>query len=99
MKRAEILALASQYVTQDRQADHGDMEDNFSTIAAYWSIHLGVSIAPHDVAVMMDLLKTARIKSNPHHIDNWVDGAGYKACGGELVSEHQETQERKGEDT
>ena len=40
-----------------------------------------------DVAVMMTLLKLARIKSNPRHQDNWVDGCGYLACGGELVDE------------
>jgi hypothetical protein len=35
----------------------------------------------------MTLLKLARIKSNPRHQDNWVDGCGYLACGGELVDE------------
>ena len=36
-------------------------------------------------AVMMTLLKAARIKSNPKHPDNWVDACGYMACGGEIV--------------
>jgi len=61
------------------------MEDNFSTIAAYWSIHLGIEVTAVDVAVMMDLLKTARIRSNPGHPDNWIDKAGYSACGGEIA--------------
>lgn len=87
MTRAEILDTAKQYVTRDRAADHGDMENNFKTIADYWSVHLGVPVRPDDVAVMMTLLKLARIKSNRDHRDNWVDGAGYLACGGELVSE------------
>jgi hypothetical protein len=38
-----------------------------------------------DVAVMMNLLKVARIKSNPKHPDNWIDACGYMACGGEIV--------------
>lgn len=86
MNRAEILDTAKQYVTKDRAADHGDMEDNFATIAAYWSIHLGCDVTATDVAVMMALLKVARIRSNPSHPDNWVDGAGYFACGGEIAS-------------
>lgn len=84
--RSDILDTAKKYVTEDRAADHGDMEDNFLTIAAYWNTHLGIhSIGPQDVAVMMALLKLARIKQNEKHIDNWVDACGYMACGGEIV--------------
>jgi len=34
----------------------------------------------------MTLLKVARIKSNASNMDNWVDAAGYMACGGEIAS-------------
>lgn len=86
--RAKILDTAKDYVTRDRAADHGDMEDNFLTIAAYWNTHLGIhSIGPQDVAVMMTLLKLARIRQNEKHLDNWIDACGYMACGGEIVSE------------
>ncbi len=84
--RGQVLDTAKEYVTKDRAADHGNMEDNFNTIAAYWSVHLGVTVDATDVAVMMTLLKAARIKSNPKHPDNWVDACGYMACGGEIVS-------------
>ena len=85
--RADILDVAKEYVTKDRAADHGDMEDNFLTIAAYWNTHLGIHlIGPQDVAVMMTLLKLARIKQNEKHLDNWIDACGYMACGGEIVS-------------
>ena len=84
-KRAEILRTAEEYVTKDRAATHGNMEDNFSTIAEYWSAHLSFDITSLDVAVMMTLVKIARIKNNPSHIDNYVDAAGYMACGGELA--------------
>ena len=87
MKRKDILDTAKGYVTKDRASDHGDMENNFRTIAMYWSVHLGVPVSATDVSVMMTLLKLARIKSNPKHVDNWVDGAGYLACGGELETE------------
>jgi hypothetical protein len=39
----------------------------------------------------MNLLKVARIKSNPEHPDNWVDGAGYMACGGEIAGKPKRT--------
>lgn len=86
--RAKVLDTAKGYVTKDRAADHGDMEDNFRRIALYWNAHLGLIdfIKTEDVAAMMALLKIARIHSNPTHIDNWVDACGYMACGGEVVS-------------
>jgi hypothetical protein len=31
-------------------------------------------------------LKTVRAWSNPEHFDNWVDMAGYAACGGEIAT-------------
>jgi hypothetical protein len=85
--RSEILDTAKQYVTQDRAATHGDAERNFNLIADYWSAHLDVNIMASDVAVMMTLLKIARIKSNPRHGDGWVDACGYMACGGEIAAE------------
>jgi hypothetical protein len=87
MNRSEILDTAKQYVTADRDATHGNAERNFGQIAAYWSAHLDTPVTATDVAVMMTLLKLARIKSNPSHGDNWIDGAGYLACGGELAAE------------
>lgn len=86
MKRAEVLDAAKQCVTKDRAADHGNMEDNFALIAAYWSAHLGHKVDPVDVGVMMALLKAARAKSNPYHEDNYIDGAGYLACAAECVN-------------
>ena len=84
--RAKVLDTAKDYVTKDRAADHGDMEDNFRTIASYWNTHLGIDfIEPQDVAVMMTMLKLARIRQNEKHLDNWVDACGYMACGGEIV--------------
>jgi|TARA_E500000318_G_scaffold18327_1_gene18958 hypothetical protein len=87
MKRKEILDTAKGYVTKDRASQHGNMENNFKTIAMYWSVHLGTPVTAADVAVMMALLKIARIRSNESHADNWIDGCGYLACGGELTTE------------
>lgn len=87
MNRADILDTAKEYITKDRAATHGDAERNFGLIAAYWSAHLNVSIRAHDVAVMMTLMKLARARSNPKHTDNWIDGCGYLALGGEAAGE------------
>ena len=43
-------------------------------------------LEPHDVAAMLALLKIARIASGHAKADNWVDLAGYAACGGEIQS-------------
>ena len=87
MKRADILATASEYVTTDRATTHGDAEDNFLRTAELWNAYLGVdNISATDVAVMLALLKVARIKQNPNHTDNWIDIAGYAACGGEIAT-------------
>ena len=85
--RGNILDTAKQYVDTDRAEEHGDMEDNFQRIAAYWNAHLGLVsyIKDTDVAVMMTLLKVARIHSNTENVDNWIDACGYMACGGELA--------------
>ena len=87
MKRSEILDTAKTYVNVDRAAAHGDAESNFSLIGLYWSAHLDTFVGPEDVAVMMTLMKLARIKANPAHVDSWVDGCGYLACGGEIATE------------
>ena len=84
MNRSQILDAAKQIVTEDRNAQHGEPEDSFGLIAAYWSSHLDHAVSPADVSVMMTLLKLARLKANPCNIDNWLDGCGYLACGAEL---------------
>lgn len=84
--RAEILDEAKHAVTVDRAATHGNAEDGFGLIATYWSAHLDADVSATDVAVMMGLLKIARIKANPKHLDSWTDVCGYAACGGEIAN-------------
>ena len=85
MKRSEILDAARHAVTADRDATHGAPEESFGAIARLWSARLGVTLRPDQVAIMMLDLKTCRAWGNPGHADNWVDMAGYAACGGELT--------------
>ena len=68
--REKILAEAKKNVCGQREQDYGSPEDSFNS---------------YDVAVMMALLKVARLSNSPNHMDSWVDLAGYAACGGEIA--------------
>ena len=87
MNRADILDTAKGYVTKDRAATHGDAEKTFGRIAAVWSARLGVPITEAQVCILLADLKSCRAWGNPLHADNWVDLAGYAACGGEIATE------------
>lgn len=87
MKRKEILEQALKCVCGDREQDYGSPENNFKKIADFWSTYLGYDVAPVDVAAMLGLLKIARISSGHAKEDNWIDLAGYAACGCEIESE------------
>ena len=87
MKRVDILHTAEKCVCSQREQDYGSPENNFQTIADFWSVYKGVKFSASDVAMMMALLKVARIKSGGGTEDSFVDLAGYAACGGELVTE------------
>lgn len=86
MKRADILRAAEKCVCGQREQDYGSPENNFKIIAGLWTAYKDVPFTPNDVAMMMALLKIARIKSGGT-TDSFVDLAGYAACGGELVTE------------
>ena len=93
MTRDEILNAAAACVSGDRQQDYGSPERSFAVIADLWTIYLGskcvstddnINLFPEDVAAMMALFKVARIATGHGKADNWIDLAGYAACGGEL---------------
>ena len=85
-QRGKILNEAKTCVCSDREKDYGTPEQNFGIIADLWSHYTDIKIKPEDVACMMILLKVARVKSGNGKHDNWVDIAGYAACGGEIQS-------------
>lgn len=85
MNRRECLEQAMGCVLKDRNNQYGGPEDSFGVIANLWSVYLGRKVYPADVAMMMSLLKIARIKGNKGHADSYVDLAGYAACGAELA--------------
>lgn len=86
MTRSEILQKAEQCVCGQREQDYGSPENNFQAIADLWSAYKSVDFTATDVAMMMALLKIARIKSGTATEDSFVDLAGYAACGGEIAA-------------
>ena len=85
MTREELLQKAAETVCGSREQAHGNPNGTFERIAKAWSAYLNVELTAADVAVMMILFKTARLKGNPKHEDSWVDIAGYAACGAEIA--------------
>lgn len=83
MTRSEILKEAEKCVCGQRQEDYGSPEDNFSRIAKLWTAYMDHEYTAKDVAMMMALLKVARIKAGTK-ADSYVDGCGYIACAGEI---------------
>ena len=99
MTREEILAAAKSCVCGDRDKVYGKPEYSFGAIADFRSDYLRAAhgilrrLTATDVATMMVLFKMARNATGENNDDNWVDAAGYAACGGEIAGgdsfEHQ----------
>jgi hypothetical protein len=91
MKAAEIATRAAELISGDRAQAHGDMKDNFARIAALWNAYLSDRLEPGseltavDVGIFMALLKIGRTQTGSLNPDDFVDGAGYIACAGEIA--------------
>lgn len=86
--REKCLNRALEIVTGDREQAYGTPEDNFKMIAELWSSYLEADVSAVDVAMMMSLLKIARISTGTFKEDSFIDLAGYAACGYEIASGH-----------
>ena len=89
MTRAEILDSAKKCVCEDRESQYGSPEDSFELIAELWSSYLDYAISPVDVAIMMSLLKIARIATGRFKADSYIDACGYSACAGEIAGREE----------
>ena len=92
--KQELLEEALRIVTGPRQQLYGRPSQNFIDTAnilnAYFQARAitqagETEVEPYDVAAILICLKLARIATSPGHKDNWVDIAGYAACGWECV--------------
>lgn len=83
--RGQILESAISIINGARQDEYGTPENSFEAIAAFWSTYKGVEFSAHDVAMMMALLKVARIKAGNGKTDSYVDLCGYTALAADMV--------------
>lgn len=80
-----ILTKAAAIVDGDRERAYGDPGRNLRTIAELWTgwlrargaLNPGLNLNHEDAAMMMALVKVARLAHDPEHEDSKVDLAGY----------------------
>lgn len=96
LTRAAVLEKARACVCGEREEDYGSPEDSFGCIAELWETYLRaacvspdaiVTVTAADVAMLMALLKIARVGTScvGGTADSFVDLAGYAACGAECA--------------
>ena len=96
LTRAAVLEKARACVCGEREEDYGSPEDSFGCIAELWEVYLRaacvspnaiVTVTAADVAMLMALLKIARVGTSSvgGTADSFVDLAGYAACGAECA--------------
>ncbi len=98
MKAGEMLNTAAELVGGQRAIDYGDKTVNHQRIATLWNLWLEetrigdnflaekVHLSAYDVAMMMLLLKIARLMHSPGHQDSHIDIAGYASILEEIAS-------------
>lgn len=94
--RELILAEAARIVTTDREQQYSSPEDSFGLIADLWTSYFSaagentVKFYADNVAMMMALLKIARIATGHYKEDSYIDACGYIACGAEIAGRDAE---------
>jgi hypothetical protein len=89
---ADTLRIAAEAVCGERNQSYGSPADDFRTQAEMFSSYLSrtnctnVLVTASDIAALMILVKVARQAHRPK-ADNWIDVAGYAACGAQCDSE------------
>jgi len=94
----DMLRHAADVVSGDRAKDYGDITELHQRIADLWNYWLDSKfgkITAYDVAIMMVLLKVARLMHAPGHSDSHVDIAGYAS----IAEEISRKQEKKNANT
>lgn len=87
VKRGTAAIEALRVINGARQNTYGNPEDSFLDISNLWSAYSEVGFNSIDVAIMMALLKIARMKNHGvEHRDNFVDAIGYLALAADMVA-------------
>ena len=92
MDRKNILEQAIECVCKTRDQQYGSPPKNFELISCFWSDYINakypdtdILLCGDDVAVLMALLKIARIATGRYKEDSYIDACGYIACGAEIA--------------
>lgn len=88
MAQVKITDEAVEKVFGERQEDYGHPADDFKRSAAAINALYGTNFQPHDIPVLMSLMKLSRLVQSPRHRDSWVDMVGY-ALTAERVAERE----------
>ena len=65
-------------ILEERLEQYGDARTEFTAIGRAWGALLKIEdIPPHQVALLMDVLKSVRLFHNPLHKDSYDDKLGY----------------------
>lgn len=92
--REALLTEATQLITGDRNKSYGSPTENFQNTADLWNVqfkHLlkdGAKFTAAHIAQAQIQLKMARMVAQPKR-DNYLDVAGYAACGWECEEQTQ----------
>lgn len=96
-----VMIEAEGLVNGARAAAYGHPMENFRRICALWNAYLegrpcglGGRITEEDHAIMMVLVKVARLQETPDHRDSLVDICGYAGTYEKLVARRAEDQEK-----
>ena len=103
MKAEEMLSATIKLIGGQRAQDYGDKYVNHMRIAQLWTMWLDhrkptwvpdedeerpeIQITPYDVAMMMLLVKVARLMHSPGHQDSHIDIAGYASILEEIAND------------
>ena len=97
MKTKDFLNEAIKLASGQRQMDYGDKTENHRNIAQLWSAYLEYTVSPHDVAILMCLLKVARTKLGAVSKDTYMDMSAYSAIAGEIKFNEPKKKKKKKE--
>ena len=83
-----VCKEAARLVAGPRYKTHGNPQVMCGNIAALWNAYLGPALSrdlePHEVAIMLLLLKIARTKAGEFNPDDYLDQAGYAGIACEI---------------
>lgn len=90
--RGSVLDEAKSVINGERQDMYGNPEYSFDVIAELWSTYLRQKITSKDAAVLMALMKIARIKTGTDKRDSYVDACGYLALAADMAEAKDDQQ-------